>query len=330
MHIHKKKGAHRKGNIHKKAKVNIDVPENINEQNNVFSLTYANVGMLLYQNVSKDIQKQKGKHVTHTSNVKRDSMKRDSVKHDSIKQHSIKQHNIKHEITEQNTIEQIQEKQTHSQSTPTYSEPDMLNVSTKSSHKMNAVKLHTKSYIWILYVMIFGYDEYELIDTELYFKTEQTFRFDLIKRIQKLSSDKLNYAKAHKIKVPLIMNELGNDSNISVASFIGLCMLLHMNICMVKHKVAQICNYNLNEEELFFILDVNKTILHVDKQTKQMCEETYYLVENIHKPFKAFSSYSAPDLRHICAQLDISTKTEKNTNKTKKVLYQELIDKIEI
>ena len=50
--------------------------------------------------------------------------------------------------------------------------------------------------------------------------------------------------------------------------------------------------------------------------------------QNIQKPIKSIHKFSAKELRDTCAKLDINIMKTPTKNKTKKVLYQLLCEKI--
>jgi hypothetical protein len=116
---------------------------------------------------------------------------------------------------------------------------------------------------------------------------------------------------------------------LSLDTFIGLCMMLNINVILVKNCIAQLLLNNENDKNVWQV-NVNKTKIDKCENITKKYESCYYLVDNITKPFKAISAYKAHELRSICEKVGIMTTNDKNKNKTKKDLYQELIDKIEI
>lgn len=195
--------------------------------------------------------------------------------------------------------------------------------------KETTVKLHIKSLLWIIYVMIHGEEEYKILEKKQYFNKEQDLRYSLIENIQKMSDKKKQYLKAHKIKLQTIISDLGNNHQLTIDSFIGLCMILNINVCLVKNKIAQVLMNNVKSDDIWCI-DVNKQLLSSQLTNMKFCEKKYYLVENIIKPFKGISSYKIKELQDICLCLNIKTSMSNGKKMTKKVLYQELLDKIEI
>jgi hypothetical protein len=193
----------------------------------------------------------------------------------------------------------------------------------------NSYNLNSYSYFWIMYVMIYGIEDYNLLTKKQYFSKEQEIRFVLVDKIHGLSKKKIDFLKAHKIKPQTIISELGNSSPLTLDTFIGLCIILNMNVLLVKNCIAHKLLNNENDKNVWLV-NVNK--IRIDKcvDIEKVNESRYYLVDNISKPFKSISGYKADELRLICEKVGIVTKNEKNKNKTKKDLYQELIDKIEI
>lgn len=242
--------------------------------------------------------------------------------HSKTLSHKTKNNNKEIPIIKSNNQVEYEEQQ---ETQKPYNSIIMPQIKTQQDYK------EIKSFFWILYVIIYGIEDYRLIQPKQYFSKEQELRYMLVKKIQKMPSEKVDYLKAHKIKVQNMIRELGNGNKLSLNTFIGINIILKQNVCLVKNCVAQIyLNNNNDNENDVWCIDVNKEkILYGNIRNKE-CGNRYYLVENIIKPFKSISAYKVDDLRKICDKLDIDTKNNSNKNKTKIQLYQELIDKIEI
>lgn len=197
-----------------------------------------------------------------------------------------------------------------------------------TNKKNEKYKFHKNSFFWIIYTIIYGYTDYELLSSKEYFSKEQEIRYALIDTLQKLSSKKKDFLKGQQIKIPNIITELGNNIRLSNTSFIGLCIILNINVCLIRNTVAQLILQN--DDKMLYCIDINNTDLYKEKVSKEYCDKKYYLVENIGKPFYSISSYKADELRDICKSNGIETVNINGKNKTKKILYQELNDKIEI
>ena len=186
--------------------------------------------------------------------------------------------------------------------------------------------IHNSSYLWMLYVMLYGYDEYEFIEIKNYFNIEQQFRFKIIELLNKVEKQD-NRFKTTKFKI--LVNEIGNDKDISLETFISLLSIFNLNICLTKKYIASIITNN--DCLTYWVCNINNKTLNkdIEQYTKEKLDSTYYLVENIRKPFKSISFYKANELREICEKLNIDTLKDKK-NKTKKDLYFELMNKIEL
>jgi hypothetical protein len=72
----------------------------------------------------------------------------------------------------------------------------------------------------------------------------------------------------------------------------------------------ELANNSITEEELQKIL------------------KSYYVIENIEKPLKAFSSYKLDDLVYIAEKLSINIYDENTKKKKKQQLYENIIQKL--
>ena len=63
----------------------------------------------------------------------------------------------------------------------------------------------------------------------------------------------------------------------------------------------------------------------VNKESTNSIKETLYKIENINKPIKAESAYKVQDLIDICSKLGIEINIETGKKKTKKELYELII-----
>lgn len=206
-------------------------------------------------------------------------------------------------------------------------EPELLSGNEYGSGSYN---LDNNSLLWIIYIMLYSYEEYCLIDTKNLFSKEQEFRYKLIELLQIISKKQADRIKVEKINVKDIINELGNNEEISLKSFKQINFIFKQNICICKSYIA--CIHNYNDSKSFWVCNINKKELMKpnDKYTMEYLQTNYHLVDNIEKPFKSESYYKADELRSMCSKLNIPVKNENNKNKTKKELYRELMNKIEL
>jgi hypothetical protein len=151
----------------------------------------------------------------------------------------------------------------------------------------------------------------------------------LIEPLNKLSILKKDNLKTLRIKVNDIINELGNNMELSIQTFKGLCYLLNINICITRNIVGEKINRDVNSD-LYWVCDINKKTLYKKRHDGEYINNKYYLVKDINKPFNSETYYTAPQLREICDKTNIKITQDNGKNIIKKELYKNLLYKIEL
>ncbi len=190
------------------------------------------------------------------------------------------------------------------------------------------------SYIWMLYVIIYGNEEYKLIHSDTIYKNEQEFRFKLVKCLQKINDKTKDILKVNKLKIEVAISELGNGEEISLDTLIICVIILKEPVFFAKGTCGKIINYSDKQHTCYYCVNINEKQLYLDVIDDKHINDNYYLVDNITKPFKSISSYKLDELKSICGKMKIDTNitgiNSKIKSKTKTMLYEELIHKIEI
>jgi len=182
---------------------------------------------------------------------------------------------------------------------------------------------------WCFYVIKMGLDDYENLNNQ-YFIKEKEMKF---KFIENLRSNK-PLLKANKIK-PLyeLEDDLANKDKISLKTFIAICLINNVNIVIIDDKKMYENLVNINDqiyiinktEDLKFI---NYTLdLEFDKYNEKLeiYRKNKFLLPNIDYKLKALTAYKLDDLIEIAQKLDINLKNDNNKKKTKKEIYDLLI-----
>ena len=204
----------------------------------------------------------------------------------------------------------------------------------KNRHNVNSVFKHLKNQnvffsrykdtlFWCFYVLHVGFDKYEMLGNH-YYAEEKKIKFNMIDLIR----SKKELLKTHKIK-PLseLEDDLANKDNITLKTFIALCILSNLNIILVdKHKYFQSINSD----------DSNIHIIHksIEAPTKYYIDmlptiekitffrENYYNMPSLENKLKSISSYKYGDLLSMCKKLGIEISNENKKKKTKAELYE--------
>ena len=213
-----------------------------------------------------------------------------------------------------------------------YNEPFKIN-----NHKNFADKL-----FWIFYKIINNFSDVDLEHINS-FKIMKEFK---INSVEKLKSQK-NILKDFKIQKGLVEDDLTNNEKISFKTFHALCVLYLVNIVLIRdnntycvlctnsdekvinlqnYKVIKISNVKLSAQ--FNNFDIELVSNSFTETELQNILKSYYVIENIEKPLKAFSNYKLDDLINIAEKLNINIYDEHTKKKKKQELYENILQKL--
>ena len=174
------------------------------------------------------------------------------------------------------------------------------------------------------------------------FKTMKDFKISCVEKIRLQK----NSLKEFKIQRMPVEDDLTNNEKISFKTFHALCVLYLINVIVLRdnntycvlctnndEKVINLKNYkliqisNVKISETFNNFDV-ELVTNYNEEQLQTLLKSYYNIENIEKPIKAFSSYSLSDLTSISSKLNIIIYDEHGKKKKKQDLYEEILRKL--
>ena len=204
---------------------------------------------------------------------------------------------------------------------------------------------------WCFYIILHGYEEYEMIRSNA-FSVEKQIK---IKTVEKLKSIK-DQLKELKLKRTELEDELVNKQMISLKGLCALCLVHNVSItyifgrkyCEIIPKAVEqadaveqakaveqanalkqgIIVQNEKKEDS---LKWTSNELHKNEDFLTQIRADYWLIENIQKPLNAPSAYTLPELQEIANKLQIATHiqvNEKSKTKTKTALYEEILQTI--
>lgn len=124
-----------------------------------------------------------------------------------------------------------------------------------------------------------------------------------------------------------IENQLANETRIDLPTFLSLCAIQQMDVCVLRKKThfPLMCS---NLGSLFVVKEVqrNRYGFKLDTMGPQYYLDNYFAIEKIDKPIKAISSYTLEELQQFCAKLEIPIiKEETKKKKTKAELYEAIV-----
>jgi len=186
------------------------------------------------------------------------------------------------------------------------------------------------SLFWCFYILKYGFGKYEMEVGNQHFVIEKQEKFKYIEQMRSTESKSL--LKMYKIK-PLteLEDDLANKPQISIKTFIALCVIEKINILLIdKRKVYEcMCNdsgiinvIHKNSVPLEYSIEL-KNDKNPEKMTDKIKEynETYYKMPNFEGALKSVSSYKVDELLDISKKLDINLTTEKK-KLTKSDIYE--------
>ena len=192
---------------------------------------------------------------------------------------------------------------------------------------------------WCFFIIANGYQDYELSSINS-FVNEKNFKIETVEKL-KLIKDKL---KEFKLRRTELEEEFVSNEKISLKGLLALCLMYDVSITYVYGKKYCKLNYNDSNNKVGIIIQndkkedsikwiMNKETNNEIKKYLQDVYDNYWYIENVQKPLKSPASYSTSELHDICNKLNINTevmndKTNKLKSKTKKQLYDEILQKV--
>jgi hypothetical protein len=173
---------------------------------------------------------------------------------------------------------------------------------------------------WCLYIINNGINEYNL-NASKYFSIEKEIKINAITYMKNNN---------HKIKLnkSSVENNLLYEKNITIQSFALLCDMLNLNIRIINTNHYYEFLNNDSQDFTNIIYD-NKYGIDLLKHNNNNNDNNNdinnkFLVTNYSKPINSITYYKVDDIYVICNKLKINIKNNKDKNKTKKELYDEI------
>ena len=177
---------------------------------------------------------------------------------------------------------------------------------------------------WIFYIVQHGLSHYEFIKNDA-FKVEKEWKIKEIEHVRKQKG----LLKANKIKKTEVENQLINEKKIDLKTLEALCLLYKKNIVYIWGRKYIEFLHDPNDKIYVCELKQNKTRIYHDEYVEtilETCRNKYWKIDNIKKPLKSFSTYLLPELQSICGKLNIDMFHSNGKKKTKKDLYQKILE----
>ena len=176
---------------------------------------------------------------------------------------------------------------------------------------------------WCFFVLLKGTEEYNISQNNL-FTVEKDFKFKTIELFRK----KKNAMKAMKIKLVDVEDNLINGKVINIKTLQALAFIYEKSI-IYKHE-NMFYDFQYGGSYTLFEYGDNGVEMHfkTDQEKVSTMKEKLFCVDVV-KPIRGISSYTVSDIKIIADKLAIKTKDNSNKPKTKKALYEEIVQMLE-
>ena len=154
--------------------------------------------------------------------------------------------------------------------------------------------------------------------------TEKNLKIEYVEKIRKEKQTVKTYKFA---TLTHIENNLANENQLDVKTFLTLCAIENLNILFVKNKTYyELLMNDGNELHTVHLLQNYKYGHEINPTGAEQIKTTLYKLDNMDKPIKTMSGYKLSELVEISEKLAIET-VNKDTNKSKnkKELYEAII-----
>ena len=183
---------------------------------------------------------------------------------------------------------------------------------------------------WCYYINKYGIDKY-FDNKKRSFVVEHDYKISIIEKIQNMKDE----LKLNKIKKVVVEDELMNKPKIEIASIKLLMLLDNENLLLIKKNCYQKIVFNRDKLDLsvdnynVIFCDVDNYYLQKNLNDRELVDiiNKSYEIDNFDKPLKGISSYKLDELHEICKKLNIELSSNLGKNKTKQVLYTEILEK---
>jgi hypothetical protein len=179
------------------------------------------------------------------------------------------------------------------------------------------------SLFWCFYIMKNGDAKYEMLE----YKNILIEKKHKIEYVEKIRKEK-QIVKTYKFAtLTHIENNLANENQLDIKTFLTLCAIENLNVLFVKNKTYfELLMNDSNELYIVHLLQNNKYGYEINPINAQQIKTTLYKLDSIDKPIKSITGYKLLELVEICKKLAIDiVNKETNKNKCKKDLYEAII-----
>jgi len=181
------------------------------------------------------------------------------------------------------------------------------------------------SIFWCWFIFRYGFSEYEILKKNT-FTTEKEYKINFIEKMRRGKQT----LKKLKIKLPEVEGNLSSDPILSIKSLESMLMIEEYNFTYMNDKIfyENLIKPTNKNCIIKYFPDKDKCGLFLEKDKLFEYRNKLFVVDDIFKPIKGISNYKAQELKDICKKLNIDIMKTPTKTKTKKELYQLVIEKI--
>ena len=185
---------------------------------------------------------------------------------------------------------------------------------------------HKDKLFWSFYILLHGFDKYEFIKNDN-FKIEKMFK---IATVEKLREAECRVAlKDAKLSRNEVEDELVNQQKITTKGLHALCLVYGVSVTYVFSR--KYCDFLCGNTAHGVILRSDKGDDGIKYESDEIymtnIRNNYWKVADPEAPMKAFSLCTLKELQEICSRLEIVLIDSNGKKKTKKKLYEDIINK---
>jgi hypothetical protein len=191
--------------------------------------------------------------------------------------------------------------------------------------EVSYVPHHKDKLFWSFYILLHGFDKYEFVKNDN-FKVEKMFKIATVEKLRGMK-DLLKEAKLRRSEIE---DELVNQQKITAKGLHALCMVYGVSVTYVFSR--KYCQFLCGDTAQGVILRSDKgddgIKYEYDEAYMTHVRNNYWEIADPSAPMKAFSLCALKELQEICSRLEISLSDASGKKKSKKSLYEDILNKL--
>lgn len=191
--------------------------------------------------------------------------------------------------------------------------------------------------LWCAFIMINGFERYEMIDN--HYIEGNAFKYRIVEDIR----SKKALLKPHKLSLSKIEDILVNKPFCHLDALYAIAVCFNLSVCIIQGRKIYEIGRSIDDTKTFVVEKLKGkyglytgNAYHKQSALKNV-RDNFWSMESITTPIRSLSSYKLPDLVDICKRLHISTTKQQHgefgsigteKKKTKGELYEAICQTI--